>query len=367
MYKKLILSTTVIITVIAAVWFIGSNYPAAMDLPFSATETAFDDEPVSLLSPEGVTLGRGNWYTVAELQNYQRPEGPYRVGIQVGHLNNDQVPEELNGLTANGDGATYGTYTERALMETLGALVKQKLEAAGIVVDLLPATVPPKYEADAFISLHADGNSSSRARGFKIAGPRRDYSGLSDELVTELSTAYGQATGLPEDDQITRRMTSYYAFNWPRYEHAVHPFTPSAIVETGFLTNAVDRAFLINEQEKIATGIASGTLAFLALPRVITPPPGALTLPPLPLEGTITCAPLRLERRGTTTPQCLPSLVVEEGAHYLLEASPAIATSSLPLQASVTGTYVPAETLENYFWFPYEVRGIIRNADVTIN
>ena len=39
------------------------------------------------------------------------------------------------------------------------------LRAQGVVVDILPATVPTGYTADAFLSLHADGAASSSRRG----------------------------------------------------------------------------------------------------------------------------------------------------------------------------------------------------------
>ena len=58
-------------------------------------------------------------------------------------------------------------------------------------------------------------------------------------------------------------MSGYYAFNWRRYDHAVHPMVPAVIVETGFLTNAQDRALLVNESERVAEGIANGIVAFL--------------------------------------------------------------------------------------------------------
>ncbi|MBY0310319.1 N-acetylmuramoyl-L-alanine amidase [Patescibacteria group bacterium] len=59
-------------------------------------------------------------------------------------------------------------------------------------------------------------------------------------------------------------MSGYYAFNWRRYDHAVHPQTPSAIVEMGFLTNASDRRLMTTEPGRVAQGIVGGILAFLA-------------------------------------------------------------------------------------------------------
>ncbi len=360
--KRILLSLVAIGIVISAVVVV-RGVPSAMTLPFSATEEDFDNEPVELLDAETIRVGQGGWYTIAELASYKRPEGPLRVGVQIGHLDNDKVPEELKALTAN-TGASFGTVTERELMKQIGEKVRVELEARGVVVDVLPATVPPKYEADAFIALHADGNQNRRARGFKIAGPRRDYSGLSERLVSSLTTAYASTTKLPFDDTITRRMTAYYAFNWPRYEHAIHPFTPAAIVETGYVTNAVDRAFLINQQEVIASAITDGVMDFLATERTPNPPAGSLEIPSMPLSGTVVCAPIRADRGGTTTPECVPGLKTSDGTHYLLEPKERIATTSLPFTTTVRGRYVPANTLPNYFWFPYEVRGFIMESEI---
>jgi N-acetylmuramoyl-L-alanine amidase len=61
-------------------------------------------------------------------------------------------------------------------------------------------------------------------------------------------------------------MLYYYAFNSRRYCHAVAPGVPQAIVETGFLTSAVDRQLLLGNPGAAAKGIAEGVIAFLAQP-----------------------------------------------------------------------------------------------------
>jgi N-acetylmuramoyl-L-alanine amidase len=58
-------------------------------------------------------------------------------------------------------------------------------------------------------------------------------------------------------------MRGYYAFNWRRYDHSVHPMTAAAIIETGFLTNARDRNVIVKDPQKAAQGIAGGILKFL--------------------------------------------------------------------------------------------------------
>jgi N-acetylmuramoyl-L-alanine amidase len=57
-------------------------------------------------------------------------------------------------------------------------------------------------------------------------------------------------------------MENYYAFNFRRYEHALHPMTIAVILETGFLTNASDRALIVNDPERVARGIVDAVAAF---------------------------------------------------------------------------------------------------------
>lgn len=223
--------------------------------------------------PEPLSGGRIRWAQYWRDMNneerrvygeYERPPGPPRVGVQAGHWKLDEVPEELRGLTQS-TGARGGGYTEQETVLVIAQRVKTLLEARGVQVDLLPATIPVDYAADAFVSIHADGSSSAAVSGFKISGPRKDFSGKADALVEALSASYGEATGLPRDANITRRMSGYYAFNWRRYDHALHPRTPAAIVETGFMTNAGDRAIIVSKPDVAARGIADGILEFLAI------------------------------------------------------------------------------------------------------
>ncbi len=193
-----------------------------------------------------------------------RYQGPPRVGIQAGHWQLDTVPEELIGLRAS-SGAQGGGYTEQETVLAIARRVKTLLEADGVIVDLMPATVPVDYLADAFVSIHADGSSSSAVSGFKLSAPRRDYSGKAQTLTDAIYETYGEATGLRRDANITRRMSSYYAFNWRRYDHAIHPQTPGVIVETGFMTNANDRAIIVGDPDRAARGIADGVLKFLGI------------------------------------------------------------------------------------------------------
>ncbi|HMA79131.1 MAG TPA: N-acetylmuramoyl-L-alanine amidase [Candidatus Paceibacterota bacterium] len=339
--------------------------PTSATQSFTETEAGFDPMPEAMPTP--YTLGKGNRYTLEELRTWQRTPGPTRVGVQIGHYQNDEVPEELAGLKRNGAGAVWGPYNERDTVEVVARQIVAELEANGIVVDILPATVPPGYEADVFLAIHADGNPNESVRGYKFAGPRRDYSGRSQVLVDALYDSYGGAiTSMPEDPNISRRMTAYYAFNWARYEHAIHPYTPAAIVELGFLTNAADRALMRNQPERLAQAVAKGTLTYLTNPPAVQLSPQRFKEPAQPIVGTLTCVPLREERlRRADRYPCEAGVVTSSGAAYLL---PSVASTSPDLgrQVAVTGTFRPVQVLDNYFWFPYEVGGFIEGASVEI-
>jgi N-acetylmuramoyl-L-alanine amidase len=122
----------------------------------------------------------------------------------------------------------------------------------------LPATVPPGYQADVFIAIHADGSENPSLSGYKVAAPWNDSGRDSAKLAGDLEKMYGEVTKMKVDPNVTTNMTRYYAFNHSHYKHAIKPHTPAAIFETGFLTGADDRQIIVQEPEKAGEGIAEG-------------------------------------------------------------------------------------------------------------
>ncbi|HLI26943.1 MAG TPA: N-acetylmuramoyl-L-alanine amidase [Chloroflexota bacterium] len=259
-----------------ATWVLAGADPLEGEEPVAGTAAAAAD---SSLSPAAAP--------VAELPHWLRPvrtpepprvigtgrAWPKRVGLQVGHWGSELLPDELARLRDAGGGATGGGYSEVQVVYALAQRTAALLQASGVEVEILPATVPQDYLADAFVALHADGDARGRLRGFKIARSALSYiPEVDDALVTALYAEYGRYTGLPrDDDHITPRMRYYYAFNNRRYYHAIAPGTPAAIIETGFITSAEDRAVLVGQPERAAAGLAAGILRFLGL---VTDPPG---------------------------------------------------------------------------------------------
>ena len=194
------------------------------------------------------------------------PEGPVRIALQAGHWRAGEAPPELRGLRRNGTrwGGTAEWEMNLAIVRHAGAM----LEGMGYEVDILPAVVPPSYRAHLFISIHADGSNDPNASGYRVATPRLDATGRASQIAALLEQSYGDATGLKRLPTVTRRMRNYYAFNFRRYEHALHPMTIAVIIETGFLTSPKDRQVIVNDPGRAARGIVDAVAAFAE-----TPPP----------------------------------------------------------------------------------------------
>lgn len=196
------------------------------------------------------------------LSAWTRPEGPAKVALQAGHWNNSELPDELERLRGR-TGSSGGGRSEWEVNLAIASKTAEILRNRGVIVDILPSTIPPQYWADVFVAIHADGSTDTGKSGFKAATPRRDYTGSADELLDIIESEYQTATSFEKDPNVTRNMRGYYAFAWWRYEHAVHPMTASVILETGFLSNAEDRKIIVARPEISAQGLANGIIKYL--------------------------------------------------------------------------------------------------------
>jgi len=179
------------------------------------------------------------------LQRLGQSPGPVRVGIIVGHRNNDSGAVCEDGLT------------ELDVNSDIAQQVYAQLLAKGIHTDLLDEFDPllQDYYATALISIHADSCDyiNDLASGFKIAGS--SYTD-SSQLSICVEQAYYDATQMfYHENTITPHMTDYHAFR----EIALG--VPAIIIETGFLN--LDREKLTTESYKSASGITNGILCFL--------------------------------------------------------------------------------------------------------
>jgi N-acetylmuramoyl-L-alanine amidase len=189
--------------------------------------------------------------------------GARRIGIQVGHWQTENVPPELRRLEVQ-TGTSWDGITEVDVSLEIATRLADLLKSHGYIVDLIPTTVPQGYLADAFVALHLDGDGTGENSGYKMAhGSRRGP--YEQQLLEDIKDEYGAATGLPYDQEhISRNMTGYFAFSWQRFRSSTSPFTPSVILEMGFLSNDDDRALAMDHPDVLAIGIANGIERFLS-------------------------------------------------------------------------------------------------------
>jgi N-acetylmuramoyl-L-alanine amidase len=186
-----------------------------------------------------------------------------RVGLQVGHWQAGSLPDEQGHLRLN-NGQSFNGVNERDLNRALVSAIAAKLTAQGFRVDILPATVPVGYTADAFIAIHCDFASDPAIRGYKVGLPWR-ASVASLALRDALDRTFAQ-TEQPFHNAVNSTMRGYYAFNYLRYDHAITPATPAVIIEAGFITNPLDFTLLTAGQAELAETISAGISDFLRLP-----------------------------------------------------------------------------------------------------
>lgn len=190
------------------------------------------------------------------------PDGPRRVGIQAGHWLTELAPPELGRILTQ-TGTSWNGVHEWKIDLDIAQRIEKILEAKGFVVDVLPTTIPPGYLADAFVSLHGDGDGVGSRSGFKLAHSSR-RTPYEAALLDSIRDAYGKATGLAYDSQyVSRGMINYYAHSWTRIKYSTAPFTPSVILEMGYVSNDHDRYLMTEKADVLANAIATGILRFL--------------------------------------------------------------------------------------------------------
>ena len=158
-----------------------------------------------------------------------------------------------NGQLVRDNGATFGEYNERELVNQITLKVKTILEENGINVDLTrdfneSVTLEERIEKatkfgyDAYISLHANSCETPNTGTGYEAYSNNQYT-LSKNIVEELSSTYG----LPNRGT---QATQYYNRLIPN----------STLIELGFINNDIDRDILINKQDEVAQIIANNIL-----------------------------------------------------------------------------------------------------------
>lgn len=196
------------------------------------------------------------------------PTGPptpnyfQRIGIVSGH----RGPENDPGAVCR-DGLT-----EADINFNVAQRVVRGLRGLGFSVDLLDEFDPrlDNYQAAALVSIHANTceDFGELVSGFLVAkADVRPEGGPDARLAECIGFTYGQATQLERRFSLTRDMTDYHSFR------EIHPLTPAAIIELGFMKD--DRELLTEQPDMLAQAIIEGVLCFLQPGLVPMPTPTA--------------------------------------------------------------------------------------------
>ena len=144
---------------------------------------------------------------------------------------------------------------------SVAQLVVRDLREHGYSVDLLDEFDPrlkADYQVAALVSIHSNDCTEypGGASGFLVARAAARPSGGPDDILAEcIARYYGEASQLNRRQELTIDMTDYHSFR------EIHPLTPAAIIELGFLRD--DRELLTKEPDVLAQGIAEGIMCFL--------------------------------------------------------------------------------------------------------
>lgn len=177
--------------------------------------------------------------------NNNEPKKTITVVIDAGHGGKD-------------DGMTIEGYTEKEIVASIAQKIKQKNSDKNVIIHLTRSddnfislqdrtNFINEVKPDLVLSLHVNGNKNTEASGLELyISPKNAMYAksktIADDLNSRLVTNHKlNSRGVKEANFTMLRDSKY----------------PSITVELGFLSNAVDRAYLTNDeqQEKIATTI----------------------------------------------------------------------------------------------------------------
>lgn len=151
-------------------------------------------------------------------------------------------------------------FTEREINFNVATLVVRGLRDRGYSVDLLDEFDPrlQNYQAAALVSIHANTcqDFGEEVSGYLVAKADSRPEGGIDTLLAEcVARYYGDRSKLDRRFGLTLDMTDYHSFR------EIHPTTPAAIIELGFMR--ADQQILTENPEILARGIIDGILCFV--------------------------------------------------------------------------------------------------------
>ena len=177
------------------------------------------------------------------------PNWARKIGIVSGHRGNDSGAVCPDGLT------------EASINLSVAELVVQNLRGVGYTVDLLDEFDPrlQNYQAATLVSIHSNTcqDFGEPVNGFIVADAAARISARAEDtkLVECIADHYAATSGLTRRMETTVDMTDYHTFR------EIHPLTPAAIIELGFMRG--DRQILTQHPDLLARGVTDGILCFL--------------------------------------------------------------------------------------------------------
>lgn len=193
-------------------------------------------------------------FTPAPTPNWART-----IGIVSGHRGPGQEQAYDPGAVCL-DAAGDVIVTENDINFGVASKVVQYLRQRSYRVDLLDEFDPRlnDYQAAALVSIHANScqDYGEVVSGYLVAkAAAKPSEGPDDQLAECVARYYGPMTGLERRFSLTVDMTDYHTFR------ELHPLTPAAIIELGFMR--ADQQILVEQQDLLARAIVEGILCFL--------------------------------------------------------------------------------------------------------
>jgi N-acetylmuramoyl-L-alanine amidase len=172
-----------------------------------------------------------------------------KVLVQAGHVEPQQKGHE---------GQT-GTTREQEFTFKMAKLLVKMLDDDGRFDGIYcPGAIPSGIKVDAAIFQHGDGSASKAASGFCFGYPTF---AVNKKLADLISTEYLKLPGHPPKgkDNYTRNLSGYYGFG------VVDTPGPEVLVESGFLTNPSEQAWMFANIDEMASAQYRALLAFFSL------------------------------------------------------------------------------------------------------
>lgn len=230
-----LLSAGLVATILT--WFIDPQF-----LNPTVVKNIQDDEPVIIAE---FTAAPTVVPTLAVTPNWLQ-----RIGIVAGH----RGPINDPGAVCD-DG-----WTEAEINFNVAQRIVRNLRDRNYTVDLLDEFDPrlDNYQAAALVSIHANTcqDFGEVVSGYLVAKAASRPDGGIDAILAEcVAQEYAKLVPLERRYTLTLDMTDYHTFR------EIHPLTPAAIIELGFML--ADRTILEEHPDLLAEAITNGVVCFL--------------------------------------------------------------------------------------------------------